>query len=305
MKKDQANYAELEALSAYLDGQLPEHEAEAVQARLETDAAYREQLTTLRQTRYTLRRTPKVKRPRSFVLSPEMVRKQKAAVFGMNFSRVISAAASVLLVVVLGGQFLLGGGGLRAAPEPYDVAYDNSAEPQMQMADEPAEAMEMEAPMAEAPLDEGDMAGAAEPAADDAVEEPVEEPAAEEAPLMATEAPTLEGTSEPGGGGGLPPTEEPEPVVEATATAGMEGETRSVPNQKDTPEEDLAPDSPAEDGDVAGLELTQEAETILAEPPPPVQPRYSLSPIGIFQAVLLLLAIGGGILAAYFRKRVR
>jgi hypothetical protein len=152
-------------------------------------------------------------------------------------------------------------------------------------------------------LDEADLAGAAE-AADDTAEEPAEEPAAEEAPPMAAEVPTLEGTQEPGGGGGLPPEDAAEPVAEATATVSVEGETRTVPNQKDAPDEELAPEAPEADGGIMAMQITEESEPALAEPLP-TQPRFSLSPVGILQAVLLLLAVGGGLLAAYFRKRVR
>ncbi|RMF39528.1 MAG: hypothetical protein D6755_14190 [Anaerolineae bacterium] len=64
---------ELETLSAYLDGVLSPKERARLEARLEDDAALREELESLRRTRAVLRAAPRVRAPRNFTLTPEMV----------------------------------------------------------------------------------------------------------------------------------------------------------------------------------------------------------------------------------------
>ena len=109
MKNRNQRQPDLETLSAYLDHELSEAEEQTLRSRLSRDTALQHQLDDLRQTRYVLRNTPKVKRPRSFVLSPEMVRQQRFAAGAWNVSRWVSAVASALLIVAIGGQYLLSG----------------------------------------------------------------------------------------------------------------------------------------------------------------------------------------------------
>jgi hypothetical protein len=63
---------EWEALSAYLDDQLPPKERTQLAVRLETSPELREALENLRQTRAALRSVPHLRAPRNFTLSAEM-----------------------------------------------------------------------------------------------------------------------------------------------------------------------------------------------------------------------------------------
>lgn len=297
MKNDRYKQADLETLSAYLDQQLTEVEEQALLNRLSQDKALQARLDGLRQTRYVLRQTPKVKRPRSFALSPEMVKQQSFAFRMMNISRMVSAAASILLIMAIGGQYLVRGGGFAASQ-----ANENA----VSVADEAAESGLAEEPMAmEAPAEEMQM--------DDAVEEEAaaEEPAAEE-PAAAAEmapaaTPTPAGTSEPGGGGGEPPG-----AGEGLATDEGTGEimgigggptltpdARSLPSEKtpgEAADQFVSPEESADEMDGQGQ--------FVGEPPRP-ETDAALSPLRIIQAVLLLLALAAGFFAVYFRKQVR
>ena len=257
MKTNRFEQQTIETLSAYLDGQLSEHETEVVRQQLENSAALRQQLDALRQTRYVLRHTPRLKRRRSFVLSPQMVQQQKTLFRALNVSRAISAAASVLLVVALGSQYLFSGGmGLASAPmmdtANYEmaeaVAADDAAEEQPMMA--------MEAPAEEAVEEPALDSAADQPAeAEQSAEAPMAEPQEElgsaqvteteaaasmlaDEPIETTQVPAGEpqATELPSGGGGEPPEAESEaPVVEETAmpTATPEDAQRSTISEKD------------------------------------------------------------------------
>lgn len=64
---------DVELLSAYLDGMLPDSEKTALEQRLAQDVALRLELTALRQTIDLIRALPELKAPRSFTLTAEMV----------------------------------------------------------------------------------------------------------------------------------------------------------------------------------------------------------------------------------------
>ena len=63
---------EWEALSAYLDGQLPAKERTRLETQLNQAPELRSALEDLRRTRSVLRSQPKVRAPRNFTLTPEM-----------------------------------------------------------------------------------------------------------------------------------------------------------------------------------------------------------------------------------------
>ncbi len=109
----------------------------------------------------------------------------------------------------------------------------------------------------------------------------------------------------PMGAGGEPPAEETEPAQAdmALPTVATDGDQRSMPQQKEADEtqtvdrEDTSPPGlgeadqsfPADDLEVGGG-----------------QPAGSqISALQMVQAVLLILAVAGGLTAAYFRKKVR
>lgn len=154
---------DLEALSAFLDNQLPTKERNQLQARLLAEPDLTATLDDLRRTRALLQRAPKARAPRSFALRPEQVlARPRAALF--NNLRWVSSVATVLLVLVVAGD-LWGG---RFSP----VAQSEIA----LMA--PAAAGELAADTT-APTDASDAAGSTGPA---------EEPMTEEARILEAEA---------------------------------------------------------------------------------------------------------------------
>ncbi len=296
MKNDKPNYTDIENLSAYLDHELSEDEENQLRSRLAQDASLRDELEDLRLTRYTLRHTPKVRRQRSFTLTPEMVKKQKFAWRAINFSRMVAAAASVLFLLVIGGEILFSGqaGLIASAPA------ENAAMVQ--------EAAEMESPMAAEDIGEGGVA-------EDSVEVPMEEPmealivpeaeeeAAAEEPAEEP-APIEPSPTEWGVGGGAPPEE--------TATPTFSGpEERTMPSTKAAEETITVEEMPlagaSDEGD--GSETNQLEGDDTAEMIEPVEPpetdRAPVPLVRWVQGGLLLVAIFSGALAIYFRRTLR
>ncbi len=183
---------DIEALSAYLDGELDSRERARVEILLNEDPEMREALNTLQQTRALVRSLPKVKAPRNFTLSPDMVGQQDYVVHGGGLGltmRWASAIASILLVLVFVGDVLTGGlRGAGSQPVASMLNADTAAVQEMQA----AEPVEIEA------ADEADGQAFAEksgeaPLPGDEIEAP--EMAAEpddEEPLMMEAAPEAE-----------------------------------------------------------------------------------------------------------------
>jgi hypothetical protein len=105
---------DLELLSEYLDGRLDARKRANLEARLKSNAELAETLRDLSQTRNLLRSLPKLKAPRSFKLTPEMVGRRSAPRVYPVF-QFASVLASLLLVLVLAGDFL-GLGARSSAP---------------------------------------------------------------------------------------------------------------------------------------------------------------------------------------------
>lgn len=300
MKNNHYTQTEIENLSAYLDHELTEAEEAQLRSRLAEDVNLREALEDLRLTRYTLQHTPKVRRQRSFVLSPEMVRQQRSVWRAFSFSRTISIAASVLFALVIGGEVFFGGSaGMLSAASQENAAMDVYEEV---AADEAEAPMMMEAAPQEeatgdtAEADDSMNAAIAEPD----TEEPAEEPMASPTETLAPQ-PTMDMTQPPSGGGGLPPSptetmKDAEPTTEEAADEEMsaalappeegagDNDTRIMDGGRTTEGENLA-----EDTNMAESEL---------------QTKEPIPTIRWVQTGLLLLALIGAGLALYFRRRV-
>ena len=67
------NHRDVEQLSAYLDGQLNPFDSARLETRLASDLALASALDALRESRSLLRRMPKRRAPRNFLLTPKMV----------------------------------------------------------------------------------------------------------------------------------------------------------------------------------------------------------------------------------------
>ncbi len=94
---------DIEALSAYLDGELSEAERYKLETLLKERSDLRQELHALQHTRALLRTQPRIRAPRRFTLTAEMVGKKKqerAYVFAFSALRAVSLASVALLLVV-------------------------------------------------------------------------------------------------------------------------------------------------------------------------------------------------------------
>jgi hypothetical protein len=314
----QLNRNELELISAYLDGQLPEEQVRKLRQRIDQDPAFKQAYEGLRLTRLALRRTPQLRRRRSFTLTPEMVGKPARVWNLLGASRLVAVVATVLLAVVFAGDmFLLSRSGSQMAY----FAANNAAELLMQdeadmeamneptgggaevpMAAEMVEEGEAveEAAMTEAPAEEPAEAPP-EPAVDtgddDAAEEPAdtaaEEPAVEEGLLAGTAVPTA--TPSPEG------TKAPE---ESRAEA-----TQTKPTDKVVVDEG--------DGEAEDDAVNEDVEVGAAEPAPEEAPQFVEVPetepgffgrigaVRLVELALLALALVSGVVALVVGRRGR
>jgi hypothetical protein len=108
MMNERQRVRELEQLSAYLDGQLNETEKRQIESRLSSEPELREKYDGLWKTKQLFSRLPRVRAPRSFILTPEMVKVRKAKRPFTVTIRWATSVAAILLVVMFGAEFLLG-----------------------------------------------------------------------------------------------------------------------------------------------------------------------------------------------------
>lgn len=123
---------DVELLSAFLDNQLSTPDRNQLQKRLIEEPGLRRALDELRQTRALLRRSPRLKAPRSFALTREMVIEKATAARLVGSLRTLSLVSAVLLAVVFTGDMLGSrmGAGMPAAEAPSLAAESaNQAEP--------------------------------------------------------------------------------------------------------------------------------------------------------------------------------
>ena len=97
---------DLEALSAYLDGQSSGRQLRKLEARLNEDDDLKAALAALRRTRGALRELPQMRAPRQFTLTPEMAGQQTRTSSLYPTMRLVSALSTMLLVVVILGDFI-------------------------------------------------------------------------------------------------------------------------------------------------------------------------------------------------------
>lgn len=96
---------ELELLSAYMDNELTPKEQEQIEARLDSNPGLRKILGELHQNRAAMRNLPRLRAPRNFTLSPEVVG-VKPKVRSYPVLGIVSALSSMVLILVLAGDFL-------------------------------------------------------------------------------------------------------------------------------------------------------------------------------------------------------
>ncbi len=131
---------DLNILSAYLDDEIPPQERARLEERLQQNPDLRGELEALRRTRLILRAAPKVRAPRNFTLTPEMVTPRPSFWDWFRPTMQWSAAvAFVLLLVTIAGQRWL-----------MSPTFSSAEPPAMMM----VETAPVEAPVAEAVVEE-------------------------------------------------------------------------------------------------------------------------------------------------------
>ncbi len=106
------SFRDLEQLSAYLDGQIPQSERTRLESTIKSDPALASALEELRQTRALLHRTPQRRAPRNFTLTPRMAGIRPPVPRLVPVLSWASAVAMLLFIFTLGaglvGQLSLG-----------------------------------------------------------------------------------------------------------------------------------------------------------------------------------------------------
>ncbi len=96
---EQLNDADLELVSAYIDGEVTPEERATLEARMEREPALRAALEELQATVQLVHELPRMAPPRSFTIDPASVRPRWASAFG--WLRLGSALAAVLLALTV------------------------------------------------------------------------------------------------------------------------------------------------------------------------------------------------------------
>ncbi len=106
--KPKVSARDWETLSAYLDDALPPRERERLEARLRSEPALKDAMASLERTRFVLRAAPRLRAPRNFTLTPEMVAPRPSFLDWLRPTmQWSSAVAALLLALALAGQYLL------------------------------------------------------------------------------------------------------------------------------------------------------------------------------------------------------
>lgn len=134
--KQMPTFRDVEKISTYLDGQLPEAEKRRLTARLESDPQLAAVAEDLRQARALLRQTPRRRVPRNFVLTPHMAGIKPPVPRIIPVMRLASGLAVVLLFITF--AFNTFRPPMVSAPMAYggmggDVPEEVSAEPLLEM----------------------------------------------------------------------------------------------------------------------------------------------------------------------------
>lgn len=275
---------EWEALSAYLDKELPPKDATRLEARLRAQPELRGALEDLRKTRTILRSQPKMRAPRNFTLTPEMVGRRKTDLGFLRelfpVMRFTSAMASVLLVLVLISDIFSSVplGGSQVAQAPAGMSYEEAAGSAL-----PGE------------TSEGFAGDTSQKGAEDSARQMAQGETTEEAELLMAPA----------------ATEEAALAMEAPAEASPESEepaARSAPDQETAEElqstqamaaSEIADNAAMAEPSSAGGQSTF-SEPAPAEAPAPLQPNREI--LRVFEWILGALAVLSGLGAFILRK---
>jgi hypothetical protein len=224
----QPNFRDVELLSAYLDGELPQAESARLEARLNTDPQLRTVFEDLSQSRTLLRKLPARRAPRNFTLTPKMAGVKPPVPRAFPLFRFASALAAVLFFFSFAVNLTVPAlSAMRAAPMPAYGRGGGSDEPALEAPAAAPEALAQEAPaVTEAPA----MLAPAVPApglpAQDAALTPTGEAARAMAAVetetpMPTEMPQAKMSPAEPPAPIPPPPEEVQPPVPTTIVVGL------------------------------------------------------------------------------------
>lgn len=280
---------DLEALSAYMDGELSQKELALLETRLESSIELQAAYEELRRTRVLLKTQPRLRAPRNFTLTAEMagVRAKSPSPATRLFPvfRLTAALASILFVLVVIGDFLLGTSRIGGVPM--------AAEPALQV-------MEMEADIET--LESQESVAEAEPVLEAPaapVEKVVEEPVVESD--QAADEPLRMVIPEAAEAG--PPTTEGIPLEEELATQDVLEEGSMVVQPTPTPQMELAPPPlPVEETQVVGRlpEIGDEPEGVGVMPTS--RPAPNRSAWRLVEGLLIIVALVSGLVAIFLHR---
>lgn len=152
----QPSFRDIELLSAYLDGELPQADSARLEARLKSDPQLRSVYDDLRQSRAFIRKMPARRAPRNFTLTPQMAGIKPPLPRAFPVFRLASALAAILLFFSFAANLTVPAlATLRAAAPPPAFGMGGGgggAEPSAQLAG-PAPTEELQAPQAAATQD--------------------------------------------------------------------------------------------------------------------------------------------------------
>lgn len=252
LSKNRARERTDELLSAYIDGALSPRERARLEARLATDPELRARLESLQRTVALVRAMPSVRAPRSFRLTPAMVRRPAPTARRLAPALTFATAVSGLLCVVLlvGNLIAAGWGGMGAAAPAPMVAYEEPASERAPMPPATPEAQELLSQAMATPT-------IGPPLPTEPLATPEESP---EVRAWSDETPhPLEGGPGPGMGGGgaapspgepsepsrgLPPAPAPEETPSEPAGFAIAAEVTPSPAPTGTPEPLSGPGAP-------------------------------------------------------------
>jgi anti-sigma-K factor RskA len=279
---------EWEALSAYLDKQLSARERSRLEARLKENPELRQALEEMRRVRTILRSQPKMRAPRNFTLTPEMVgmrRRPARRSRAYPVFRLASVLATLLFVLVLVGDFVTGSGSL--------TSRESASAPQVvAMATEQAGQVE-EAQRAAPPGFGGGAEPEQEQEAPKAFEVPQEQPAEQGTPTRPPGAMMLQQASP------APSTESqlvPEPTMvppgEATPRVAAPLVGKSYPSEGESLQADEGLMGQAEQAQPFAEPLSEEAQ----------EQGSNIEPWRIAEISLAVLAVLTGLTALILRR---
>jgi anti-sigma factor RsiW len=268
-------------LSAYLDGELNPRDAKRMEARIKDHPDLQFALDELREAKEILRQTPRLRPPREFRVTPEMIGRKviRRPARGYQFAAAVMSFLLVGVLVLDFGRMFVSGAMAPAAPR--EVMLEA-------MPEAAADAVEETALMAE---EEG-LAEADQPPPDADMETPPDE----EAPAVASEA-----VSEPAEEGEVVGATEDgeEKTIDTDTTANQTAESQEDrgEDQQVLPSQTPGPEStslavPAPTGEVEYFEET-----------PPIRRTPRIDLIRVLEVVLVLGVFGFSLAAWRIRRR--